>query len=119
MNKSTDLRIKRRISEGFGVSRHGFQQTIKRILIPRKDQYDRLIVISDEQAHDAVPGPKGNGYVINVASYKNGVGYGKWTHIDCWSESVVEYIRTLEQAPNKWLCAGASGYCPRASSSVS
>jgi len=60
--------------------------------------YDRLIVITDEQAHDTVPGPQGKGYVINVASYKNGVGYGKWTHIDGWSESVVEYIRTLEQA---------------------
>jgi len=61
-----------------------------------KHGYDRLIVISDEQAHDTVPAPKGKGYVINVASYKNGVGYGKWTHIDGWSESVVEYIRTLE-----------------------
>jgi 60 kDa SS-A/Ro ribonucleoprotein len=64
----------------------------------RKESYDRLIVISDEQAHDAVPGPAGKGYVINVASYTNGVGYGKWTHIDGWSESVVEYIRMLEQA---------------------
>jgi 60 kDa SS-A/Ro ribonucleoprotein len=60
--------------------------------------YDRLIVITDEQAHDTVPAPQGNGYVVNVASYKNGVGYGKWTHIDGWSESVVEYIRTLEEA---------------------
>jgi len=57
---------------------------------------DRLIVITDEQAHDTVPAPKGKGYVINVASYKNGVGYGKWTHIDGWSESVVDYIRMLE-----------------------
>ena len=63
----------------------------------QKERYDRLIVITDEQAHDTVPAPKGKGYVINVASYKNGVGYGKWTHIDGWSESVVEYIRTLEQ----------------------
>ena len=63
----------------------------------QKEGYDRLIVISDEQAHDTVPAPKGKGYVINVASNKNGVGYGKWTHIDGWSESVVEYIRTLEQ----------------------
>jgi TROVE domain-containing protein len=61
------------------------------------ENYDRLIVITDEQAHDTVPSPKGNGYVINVASYKNGVGYGKWTHIDGWSESVVEYVRMLEQ----------------------
>ena len=64
----------------------------------KKDRYDRLIVITDEQVHDTVPAPKGKGYVINVASYKNGVGYGKWTHIDGWSESVVEYIRALELA---------------------
>jgi 60 kDa SS-A/Ro ribonucleoprotein len=63
-------------------------------------KYDRLIVITDEQAHDSVPAPKGKGYVINVASYKNGVGYGKWTHIDGWSESVVEYIRELEANAN-------------------
>jgi hypothetical protein len=63
-----------------------------------KERYDRLIVITDEQAHDTVPNPKAKGYVINVASYKNGVGYGKWTHIDGWSESVVEYIRTLQSS---------------------
>ena len=62
----------------------------------KSERYDRLIVITDEQAHDTVPAPKGKGYVINVASYKNGVGYGKWTHIDGWSESVIEYIRALE-----------------------
>jgi hypothetical protein len=35
-------------------------------------------------------------YVINVASNKNGVGYGPWTRIDGWSDAVVEYIRALE-----------------------
>src|SRR5580704_17351391 len=63
----------------------------------QKHGCDRLIAITDEQAHDTVPGPKSKGYVINVASYNNGVGYGKWTHIDGWSESVVDYVRTLEQ----------------------
>jgi 60 kDa SS-A/Ro ribonucleoprotein len=63
----------------------------------RKEKCDRLIVITDEQAHDKVPAPSGKGYLINVASYKNGVGYGKWTHIDGWSEAVIEYIRALEQ----------------------
>jgi 60 kDa SS-A/Ro ribonucleoprotein len=61
------------------------------------EAYDRLIVITDEQAHDSVPSPKGKGYMINVASYKNGVGYGKWTHIDGWSESVIDYVRELER----------------------
>jgi len=59
-------------------------------LLNRKEKYDRLIVITDEQAHDTVPSPRGKGYVINVASYKNGVGYGTWMHIDGWSESVTE-----------------------------
>ena len=61
------------------------------------ERYDRLIVVTDEQAHDRVAVPNAKAYVINVASYKNGVGYGKWMHIDGWSEAVIEYIRALEQ----------------------
>lgn len=64
-----------------------------------REKYDRIIVITDEQAHDRVPGPRNTGYVVNVASNKNGVGYGAWTHVDGWSEAVVEYIRTFERAP--------------------
>jgi 60 kDa SS-A/Ro ribonucleoprotein len=63
----------------------------------RNEKCERLIVITDEQAHDKVPAPSGKGYLINVASYKNGVGYAKWMHIDGWSEAVIEYIRALEQ----------------------
>jgi 60 kDa SS-A/Ro ribonucleoprotein len=78
--------------------RHNGTQLGKAVTeLNQKHGYDRLIVITDEQAHDTVPAPRGKGYVINVASYKNGVGYGKWTHIDGWSESVVEYIRELEK----------------------
>lgn len=57
---------------------------------------DRLIVITDEQSHDRVPSPKEKGYIINVASYQNGVGYGPWTHIDGWSEAVIQYIQQYE-----------------------
>jgi hypothetical protein len=60
---------------------------------------DRLIVITDEQSHDKVPSPMGKGYMINVASAKNGVGYGAWTHVDGFSEAVIGYIRTTE-VPN-------------------
>jgi len=60
------------------------------------EKYERLIVITDEQSHDQVPNPKALGYMINVASYQNGVGYGQWTHIDGWSDSVIEYIRAAE-----------------------
>lgn len=65
--------------------------------INENEVYDRLIVLTDEQSHDTVPNPKGKGYVINVASYKNGVGYGAWTHIDGWSEAVIDYIFEYEK----------------------
>jgi len=58
---------------------------------------DRLIVITDEQSHDSVPDPRGRAYMINVASEKNGVGYGAWHHIDGWSEAVIDYIREHER----------------------
>ncbi len=67
-------------------------------MVEAAETYDRLIVITDEQSHDQVPAPTGRGYVINVASARNGVGYGEWTHIDGWSEAVIEYIRELESA---------------------
>src|SRR5438309_473261 len=77
--------------------RHNSTQLGKAVeSLNRDEKWDRLIVITDEQAHDRVPTPNGKGYLINVASYKNGVGYGKWTHIDGWSEAVIEYIRALE-----------------------
>lgn len=59
---------------------------------------DRLIVITDEQSCDPVPDPSGVGYMVNVASNKNGVGYGPWLHIDGWSESIINYIRDIERS---------------------
>jgi hypothetical protein len=59
--------------------------------------HDRLIVITDEQSHDRVPDPVAKrAYMVNVASAKNGVGYGKWTHIDGFSEGVIRFIRESE-----------------------
>jgi hypothetical protein len=83
-----------------------------------RDGYDRIIVITDGQWHfsdtttvqgygegdpqTVAPAPlTKQAYMINVASYKNGVGYGKWMNIDGWSDSVIEYIRALEQT--KWV----------------
>jgi hypothetical protein len=70
--------------------------SLKQVEADCRTGYDRLIVITDEQSHDRVPAPSGSGYVINVASNRNGVGYGAWTHIDGWSEAMVEYIAALE-----------------------
>ena len=62
-------------------------------------KHDRLIVITDEQSHDTVPDPVvRDAYMINVASSKNGVGYGKWVHLDGFSEQVLRYIAELERS---------------------
>ena len=61
--------------------------------------HDRLIVVTDEQSHSRVPDPAaGKAYMLNVASARNGVGYGKWTHIDGFSEAVLTFIREHEAA---------------------
>jgi len=59
--------------------------------------YDRLVIITDEQSHQALSNPKGKGYVVNVASAKNGIGYGAWMHLDGFSEAVLDYIREIEK----------------------
>lgn len=61
--------------------------------------HDRLIVITDEQATTGrVPDPVAKlAYMINVASYQNGVGYGKWTQLNGFSESVLKWINAVEQ----------------------
>jgi 60 kDa SS-A/Ro ribonucleoprotein len=60
---------------------------------------DRVIVITDEQSHDGIlPSWTKQAYVINVAPYKNGISYGNgWTHIDGWSERVLDYIAAVEK----------------------
>lgn len=64
--------------------------------------HDRLIVITDEQSHDRVPDPvAAKAYMINVASNKNGVGYGRWTHIDGFSEAVIRFIMESEASDRR------------------
>lgn len=77
--------------------------------------YDRIIVLTDGQWHYSKPGATSGwierageatqvspapltdkAYMLNVATLKNGVGYGKWTSIDGWSEAVIDYIRASE-----------------------
>lgn len=71
-------------------------------------KYDRIIVITDEQANghhygnskrlDRLPNPKGLGYMINVASARNGVSYtDSWTHLDGFSENIIKFIIEKEQ----------------------
>lgn len=72
--------------------------------IGKSEKYDRIVVVTDEQdcCVDAAQSPKlaepscAKAYLINVASYKNGIGYGKWTHIDGFSEATIDFIRAVE-----------------------
>lgn len=76
-----------------------------------KRGYDRIIVLTDGEWHtpllpgqrlrpalEASPPPVSKlAYMINVSNTKNGVGYGKWTSLDGWSEAIVRYIQEVER----------------------
>lgn len=68
-------------------------------MMNRKGGFDRLVVITDEQATSGrVPSPKvPHAYMINVASARNGVGYGAWTHLDGFSEGVLRWMAEFEK----------------------
>lgn len=67
-------------------------------LINKTTEYDRIIVITDEQARDSVNAPQGIGYMVNVASYQHAVGFGPWLRVDGWSEAIVDFITESEKA---------------------
>jgi 60 kDa SS-A/Ro ribonucleoprotein len=59
----------------------------------------RIIVITDEQSHDGILDAwTPRAYLVNVAPYKYGISYGRgWTHVDGWSERIVDYIAAVEE----------------------
>lgn len=63
-------------------------------------QADRIIVITDEQAHDGNVQSKGwveHAYLVNVAPYKPGLDIsGGWTRINGWSERIVDWMQFEE-----------------------
>lgn len=66
---------------------------------------ERVVVITDEQDcgnSDSESPSKAKflgkrNYLINVASAKNGIGYGRWIHIDGFSEAVINWIFEFEK----------------------
>lgn len=68
----------------------------KAVRYAQQQPCDRIIVITDEQSQDAPPNPTGTGYIVNVAQFQNGIGYGAWVKIDGFSEHILEYIRAYE-----------------------
>lgn len=77
--------------------RHGGTALAAAIRDANKIKHDRIIVITDEQSQDGSANPVvENAYMINVASYRNGIGYGKWTHFDGFSENILRFIAEFE-----------------------
>jgi 60 kDa SS-A/Ro ribonucleoprotein len=87
-----------RIKEIIGSQHHGGTALGEAVRKINKEPHDRLIVITDEQSHDRVPDPVAKqAYMINVASYQNGVSYTPhWTNINGFSESVLKFIGEKE-----------------------
>ena len=66
-------------------------------LLQARQDCDRLLVFTDEQAHDDVGGGFGrHRYLVNVGSYERGVGRGDWTRLDGFSEAVLDWIACEE-----------------------
>ena len=106
------------LRDALAATRNNWSRGGLAVAAANRDGYDRIIVITDGQWHfsdtatvqgygegdpqTVAPAPlTKQAYMINVASYKNGVAYGKWMNIDGWSESVIEYIRALEKT--QWV----------------
>jgi hypothetical protein len=63
-----------------------------------KAKHDRLVVFTDEQSYDRPAAPVcGNGYIVNVAAYRNGINHDSWTTVSGFSEAVIDYIRESEK----------------------
>lgn len=96
------------LRDALAATKEGYSRGGMAVTAANEDGYDRIVVLTDGQWHypdsirdgDAVavsPAPLTPwAYMINVASYRNGVGYGKWTQIDGWSESVMSYVAANE-----------------------
>jgi 60 kDa SS-A/Ro ribonucleoprotein len=64
----------------------------------RWPQMERLIVFTDEESADPVGAPGCKGYMVNVATTQNAVGFGDWTRVNGFSEAVVQFIAEMEHA---------------------
>jgi 60 kDa SS-A/Ro ribonucleoprotein len=61
-----------------------------------RNAYDRIVVITDEQSQDRVPAPHGRGFVVNVASARNGVGMASGRISMAGVKQGVDYLRRPE-----------------------
>lgn len=119
-DKSYDIPARRgfALRDALAKTKDGYSRGGLAVAAANERGYDRIIVLTDGQWHyseikkptswggesmdDAKvvsPAPlTEKAYMINVSTERYGVGYGKWTSIDGWSEAIVDYIREFENA---------------------
>lgn len=88
------------LNDAIGSGRFGHGTDTKAaVMLAATKGYDRVIVLTDEQSATNIGNPLigTKGYMLNVASYQNGIGGKDWVRIDGWSEAVVDYIQELEK----------------------
>lgn len=81
-----------------------FLKQVMDYVAERERDVDRVIVFTDEQDCGIRPDDLAtkakilgkDNYLINVASARNGIGYGPWSHIDGMSEHVMSWIMEFE-----------------------
>jgi len=82
-----------------------FLKQVMDFLRKEERKADRMIVVTDEQdcgvgSADSPQNAKPFGthnYLINVASYQNGVGSDAWTRVNGFSEAILDWIAASEQ----------------------
>ncbi len=75
-----------------------------REVVKKEDNLERFIVITDEQSSDNIhTNIDAKGYIINVASYVNGIIHNsEWTNINGFSESVIDWMIEMERPLISW-----------------
>lgn len=72
----------------------------------KNNTVDRVLVFTDEQDCDYDKNPASAkrpgkfNYIMNIASYQNGINSDKWELISGFSEHCLNYIREVEKDPN-------------------
>lgn len=98
----SDIFSKMQLAHEIGYGGIFLKQCMDFIGAKEQGQASRVIVITDEQDCDNKCNPNtadafgDENYLINICNDKNGIGYGKWTHISGWSEAVIDFIRMSE-----------------------
>lgn len=73
-------------------------------IVRKEKDFDRIIVITDEQSHDDITDKiPSRGYIMNVAPYQNGIDHDeKWVRINGFSEAVIDWMIEYEKPIIGW-----------------